>query len=226
MASSPKIQRNPDRTRRRLLRSAITLFSARGYHGVSVDQIVAMAKINKRMVYHYFGSKEELFQEALKEVYGRIEVIEFHAVERGERPREKLTRLLEGYFQFLDDNPEFTRLLQWENLERGQHISSQNHVLTKNPFLMRFRSIVEQGVAMGDFRPDLDIPHLLINFIGLCSIYHSNRFSLSLSLSLDLGDPKTKAIGLDQVIRLVFEGITVPPKGTVLARKRTAQTGA
>ena len=119
MTSRPA-QRNPDRTRRRILQAAISLFAQQGFHAVSVDQIVGRARVNKRMVYHYFGSKDALFEAALAEVYGRLEAVEFDAFSRGGRPREKLARLLEGYFDFLDREPEFTRLLQWENLEKGQ----------------------------------------------------------------------------------------------------------
>jgi TetR/AcrR family transcriptional regulator len=207
ITTPPPVQRNPDRTRRRLLSAAIRLFAKHGFHAVSVDEIVALAKVNKRMVYHYFGSKDALFEAALVEVYGRIESIEFHAIELGQTPREKLARLLESYFDFLDAEPEFTRLLQWENLEKGRHLRKENHLLTKNPFFARFRGIVEDGMAAGEFRQDLDIPHLLIHFIGLCFIYHSNRFSLSQSLELDLGDVDVKKQGLRQVLTLVFEGI-------------------
>lgn len=210
MASIQPVPRNPDRTRRRILQAAIRLFAKHGFHAVSVDQIVGQARVNKRMVYHYFGSKDALFEAALSEVYKRIEEIEFHAVERGRSPREKLSRLLESYFDFLDHEPEFTRLLQWENLEKGRHLTKENHLLTKNPFLARFRAIVQDGVATGEFRGDLDVTHLMIHFIGLCFIYHSNRFSLSQSLELDLGDAKVKERGLNQVLRLVFEGITNP----------------
>jgi len=215
MPSSQPVQRNPDRTRRRILQAAIRLFAAYGFHAVSVDQIVGKAQVNKRMVYHYFGSKDALFEAALSEVYKRIEEIEFHAVERGRSPREKLSRLLESYFEFLDAEPEFTRLLQWENLEKGRHLTKENHLLTKNPFLARFRAIVQDGVATGEFRADLDVTHLMIHFIGLCFIYHSNRFSLSQSLELDLGDAKVKERGLNQVLQLVFDGIanTRPEKG-------------
>jgi len=207
MPKSTPVQRNPDRTRRRLLRAAIKLFSKQGFHAVSVDEIVDLAKVNKRMVYHYFGSKDALFEAALVEVYGRIESIEFHAVELGSTPREKLAKLLESYFAFLDEEPEFTRLLQWENLEKGRHLTKENHLLTKNPFFAQFRGIVEDGIAAGEFRKDLDIPHLLIHFIGLCFIYHSNRFSLSQSLEIDLGAAEVKQKGLRQVVTLVFEGI-------------------
>ena len=181
-------------------------------HAVSVDQIVGRARVNKRMVYLYFGSKDALFEAALAEVYGRLEAVEFDAFSRGGRPREKLARLLEGYFDFLDREPEFTRLLQWENLEKGRHLAKENHLLSKNPFLARFRAIIEDGVAAGEFRRDLDVTHLVIHFIGLCFIYHSNRFSLSQSLELDLGSAAVKRRGLNQVLRLVFEGIAAEPR--------------
>jgi AcrR family transcriptional regulator len=209
--AAPKVMRNASRTRSRLLQAAIRLFSARGYHGVSVDAVVAAARVNKRMVYHYFGSKEELFKAALQEVYGRIERVEFHAVDCSSGPREQLTRLIESYFQFLDENPEFTRLLQWENLEKGQHITRQEQaVLSKNPFLERFRQIVDEGIRTGEFRPDLDVPHLLIHLIGICSIYHSNRFSLSQGLNMNLGDARVKARGLAHALQFVFRGICAP----------------
>lgn len=210
MSSKTPVQRNPDRTRRRILQAAIRLFAMHGFHAVSVDEIVARARVNKRMVYHYFGSKDALFEAALVEVYGRIEAIEFGAVEQGRTPREKLARLLESYFAFLDAEPQFTRLLHWENLGKGAHLTKANHQFTKNPFLARFRRIVEDGVAAGEFRADLDVTHLMIHFIGLCFIYHSNRFSLSQGLEIDLGAAAVKRRGLQQVLRLVFEGIAQP----------------
>jgi len=99
---------------------------------------------------------------------------------------------LESYFAFLDDEPEFTRLLQWENLEKGRHLTKASHLLTKNPFFERFQAIVQEGIAAGDFHTDLNVAHLLIHFIGLCFIVHSNRCSLSQSLNLDLGDVDVK----------------------------------
>ena len=207
MVSTTPVSRNPDRTRRRLLRAAIKLFAQQGFHAVSVDAIVDLAKVNKRMVYHYFGSKDALFEAAVLEVDGRIESIEFHAVGLGRDPAEKLARLWESYFAFLDDEPEFTRLLQWENLETGRHLTKANHLLTKNPFFERFQAIVQEGIAAGDFRADLNVAHLLIHFIGLCFIEHSNRFSLSQSLNLDLGDVDVKQQGLRQVPALVSAGI-------------------
>ena len=205
--SKPLRRRDPDRTRLRLLEAAIRLFSARGYHAVSVDEIVATADVNKRMVYHYFGDKKALLQAALAEVYGRLECVEVQAAGGESPPREKLTRVLRGYFEFLDRNPEFVRLVLWENLERGRLLAKGRHALSKNPFLKKLGQVIEEGMAAGDFHEGIDIPHLLIHLIGLCFIYHSNRYSLTQSVGLDLSDPKVKARGLTQVLRLVFEGI-------------------
>ena len=64
MVSTTPVARNPDRTRR-LLRAALKRFAQQGFHAVSVEAIVDLAKVNKRMVYHHFGSKDALFEAAL-----------------------------------------------------------------------------------------------------------------------------------------------------------------
>lgn len=210
------IRRNSDRTRRRLLDTSIRLFSARGYHGVSVDQIVAGAHVNKRMVYHYFGSKKAIYRAALLEVYNRIEGLDIHADEDVGQPKERLKRLLDSYFTFLHKNPEFTQLVQWGNVEGGQHIAKKQYVLSIHPLLERFKRIVEEGVRLGEFRRDLDLDHLLVQFIGSCFIYHSNRFSLSQGLDMDLANPSERARGLSLIHTLFFDGISASPK---VARK-------
>jgi len=200
-------RRNPDRTKRRLLQAAIRLFSEKGYHGVSVDEIVAKAKSNKRMVYHYYGSKNDIYLAALVDVLGRLESVEFQAVVAKGRADQQLRDLLVAYFKFLDANPEFYRLLLWENLERGRHMARSASKLSKNPFTERFRLIIEDGVRQGIFRAPADIRHLLVNFIGLCFIYYSNYHSLKISLGLDMDSPKVREMRVTQVVDLAFHGL-------------------
>jgi len=58
--------RNPARTRGLILSAALTEFAAHGFAGARVDAIARQAGINKRMLYHYFGGKEELFRAVLR----------------------------------------------------------------------------------------------------------------------------------------------------------------
>src|ERR1039458_1060586 len=53
-------ERNPKRTRERILSAALQEFAANGFAGARVDAIARRAAINKRMLYHYFGDKEHL----------------------------------------------------------------------------------------------------------------------------------------------------------------------
>lgn len=206
------VRRNPDRTRRRLLQAAVKLFSERGFHGVSVDEIVARARSNKRMVYHYFGSKTDLYVAALEEGFGRLSSVEFKALVTQGGPREQLQELLTAYFQFLDTNPEFYRLLLWVNLEEGRPIAKSPARLKKNPFQERFRLIVEEGVRQGIFRAPVDIGHLLVNFFGLCLIYYSNRYSLTVSVGMDMESARSRVLRVQQAVDLAFHGLLADPR--------------
>ncbi len=58
-------RRDPEAARRRILDAAAEHFSLHGPEGARVDAIAADARVNKRMLYHYFGDKEALFQAVL-----------------------------------------------------------------------------------------------------------------------------------------------------------------
>jgi AcrR family transcriptional regulator len=58
--------RDPEATQQRILDAALREFSTHGFAGARVDAIARAARINKRMLYHYFGDKETLFREILR----------------------------------------------------------------------------------------------------------------------------------------------------------------
>lgn len=106
---------------RAALDSALSLFAERGYSGVAVDEIVKRAGVNKRMVYHYFGSKEGIYGEVLRTVFDELETIEEALFSRDaavEDPEEAMRNTVFAYFSFLQKTPAFVRLLLWENLSR------------------------------------------------------------------------------------------------------------
>lgn len=202
-----KQTRNPDRTRKRLLVAATRQFSQRGYDGVSVDDIVDAAKVNKRMVYHYYGNKEGLYSEVLRDVFQRLSDLEIKAVEASSAPGEAITQILKAYFAFLDENPEFVALLSWENLNGGRFIKRHPDLLNKNPVLRLLDKSVKQGIDQGVFEKGIKVKHLLINLISLCFVYHANRYTLSQSVGLDLQSRRVQEEGLAHAIHLVMNGL-------------------
>lgn len=206
-ADGEKRTRNPDRTRKRILQAATRLFSQRGYDGVPVDDIVEAAKINKRMVYHYYGSKDGLYAEVLRDVFQRLTEEEIRAAGVSASPEETVRQILMSYFAFLNENPEFVALLGWENLHQGRFIKKHPDLLSKNPVILLLEGAVNQGVARGIFREGIKVKHLLINLISLCFVYHANRFTLSQSIGLDLQSQRVQEEGLAHAIDLVLNGL-------------------
>jgi AcrR family transcriptional regulator len=94
-------KRDPDRTRTRILEAARVEFAAVGGAGARVDRIAAAAGVNKRMIYHYFGSKEGLYAALLDAWLGQA--------------HEALTA---GQAVGSVDR-DLVRLLMWEALESG-----------------------------------------------------------------------------------------------------------
>src|SRR3989304_1481094 len=80
------VGRHPERTRDRILASALREFANKGFAGARVDVIARRARINKRMLYHYFGNKEGLFREVLR---GKIQQRRSGAKPRAPAPRPR-----------------------------------------------------------------------------------------------------------------------------------------
>lgn len=68
-AASPNVARRQGRTRERILAESATLFLARGFASVSVDQIVAAAAIARSSFYRFFANREELLAEIIRPVF-------------------------------------------------------------------------------------------------------------------------------------------------------------
>ena len=105
-------ERNPERTRERILSAALQEFAANGFAGARVDAIARRAAINKRMLYHYFGNKEHLFREVL-----RRKIAERQASAEGLSgdPAESLP----FWFELSCRDADWVRLLEWEALQGG-----------------------------------------------------------------------------------------------------------
>ena len=66
MAARHPIVRDLNRTREKILAAALAEFSARGFAGARVDAIARRARVNKRMLYYCFGTKQDLYREILR----------------------------------------------------------------------------------------------------------------------------------------------------------------
>lgn len=183
-------------TKDRLLKTAITLFSRRGFDGISVNDIVQTAGVNKRMVYHYFENKALLYQEALSYAYDGLSAFEQEIIGEAQSLEDIVKRLVLVYFEFPRIHPEFTQLMLWENLNKGQGIRNSRARLSKDSVVARLAMAIRQDADGVKWRKDLDATELLVTIIGICQVYASHRYTLSQGLHINLGSPVVTKRGI------------------------------
>ena len=100
-----------DERREELLNAALELFSHRRAADVSIDDVAAAAGASRALVYHYFGSKEELYIAALRTAARRLDLLLQPPAEG--KPLDRLAIVLSRYFDFVEDHADgFAALLR------------------------------------------------------------------------------------------------------------------
>jgi TetR/AcrR family transcriptional regulator len=181
-------RRDPDRTRNAVLAAAQAEFAANGLSGARVDAIARRARANKRMIYHYFGSKAGLYLAALERVYEDLRGTERTLDLARLPPAVAIRRLVEFTFDYSQAHPEMISLINNENLHRARHLRQSRRVQDlHSPFVQLIDGILKRGVASGVFRAGLNPIELYITIAALSYFYLSNNWTLSVIFGRDLG---------------------------------------
>ncbi len=152
--------RDPDRTRRRILDAALKVFAARGFAGARVDEIARQAATNKRMLYHYYGSKEGLFRAVLRhKLNERVKRVEAQV-----EGSDSASRMPLWFMQNCRD-ADWVRLLAWESLQ-----TAKDRVVDetgRRRFARRTTARIRQKQRAGDLRADVPAAFLQLAKISL-----------------------------------------------------------
>jgi AcrR family transcriptional regulator len=96
---------------RQMLDAAVKVFSNRGFHAASMDEIAEVAGISKPMVYAYLGTKEELFLACLQREATHLMEAVAAGVRPTARPDEQLWNGLGAFFAFVGAHRDGWRVL-------------------------------------------------------------------------------------------------------------------
>ena len=210
--------RDAEATRRRILEAAKVEFADKGLSGARVDRIAERADINKRMLYVYFGNKDDLFLAVLEEVYADIRDAERELDLEHLAARDALLRLVRFTWDYYVANPEFLRLVNSENLHKAEHLRRSTRILEMHsPFIRMIADLLDRGVREGVFRRGVDPNQLYISIAALGYYYLTNRFTLSVIYSRDMGSEQARAERLGFIEDMVLRCVTAMPDGCVAA---------
>jgi AcrR family transcriptional regulator len=202
--------RDAEATQRRILDAAKKEFARKGLGGARVDDIAERAKANKRMIYHYFESKENLFQRVLEEAYVDIRTAEQKLQLDHLEPKEALERLIRFTWKYYLDNPEFLTMVNSENLHKARHLKKSKVVQVLSRRLVAMvDTILERGANQGVFRKGIDPVQLNITIAAIGYYYLTNRFTGSIIFERDLMTREALdtrlQFNIDTIMRLVSE---------------------
>ncbi len=139
--------------RKLILDAAVRVFARGGYHGSRVGDIAEEAGMAHGLLYHYFGSKQEVLHAIFRENWGEL-LVRFREVEAADEPAaEKLEGIAKILLRTWRNDPALVTVMVRE-VARSPHLQEQVDEVGEAFAIVQ--RVVEQGQAEGAFRRDLD----------------------------------------------------------------------
>jgi len=168
-------------TRQKILDAAREEFASNGFSAARMDAIAASAGVNKQLIYAHFKNKEHLYSIILESVYSHLASFEQTLAELKFESALTIRTVVKKYFDFLSSNPDFVRLMLWENLNGAIHVKG----IRANLFAGSEKLICE-GIEKGIIRSDIDASHTAMSINMFCFSAFSNVHTISALLGRDL----------------------------------------
>jgi AcrR family transcriptional regulator len=181
-------------TQERIIDAAFVEFAAHGIAGARVDEIAARTSTTKRMIYYYFGGKEQLYLAVLENAYRGIREAEQRLQVDHVDPVDAIRAVAEMTFDHHIAHQDFIRLVAIENIHRGQFIARLETLRTLGaPATSLLGQILGQGRALGVFREDVDALDVHILISSYCVFQVANRYTFGHLFDVDFTERDTHA---------------------------------
>jgi AcrR family transcriptional regulator len=140
--------------RRQILEAAVRAFARKGYHACRVGEIAEEAGVAYGLVYHYFGSKEEVLQTIFRETWtqmlARISELEAEKDPASEQVRKVTALILRTWTR----DPNLVRVLVREVTRSPEQLQQQIDEI--GHAYEALERIIRRGQQAGEFRREID----------------------------------------------------------------------
>jgi AcrR family transcriptional regulator len=151
-------QRDPERTKARILEAATAEFGAKGFAAARVSDIAGRAGVNKQLISYYFGGKEGLYAELTKRWQQASS-----EVSHVDRP---LDAVVADFVMGTVRNRDWARLLVWTNLDNPDRTPGEED---DHGFMQAQVADLRRRQENGEIPADLDPPCLLLALFAAAS---------------------------------------------------------
>lgn len=192
-------------TRAKILAAAESEFSEKGFFGARIDEIALASGLNKRMIYEHFESKDGLYKAVLLSVYQKLAECESQFFIDNLEPTLAIKNIVYVYFRFLEEEPNFVRMLMWENLNNARSLSAEAVQALKEPTINYIKTQIIRGKEQGIFKKDIDEYQIVVSLMSLGFSYFSNIHTLSAIFGKNLSEPAEIVKRADFVSNMILE---------------------
>ncbi len=205
-------------TRAKILKAAIKVFAKQGYASGRIESISKAARSHDRMIYYYFGSKEQLFIEVLETIYTQFNEAESKLDLDLRDPVHGLEQMVEFVWQYYLDHPEFVTLLSSENLHQGKHAKKSLKLREISGFAISVvQKLLDAGRAQNVFRADIAARDVYLMIASLGYFYNANQYTLGAFLGEPLMDKAALAHWREVIRETVLRAVCVQMPASVVA---------
>lgn len=196
-------------TKQRILTSALQEFSALGFSGARMDKIAQHAEINKAMLFYYFSSKENLYQEVLKHTIKKV-VPKIRNIVLLERNPEGFLEKLPGiYIRFFAQNQDFVKMIAFDFVQRTEMITKTfeetiGKGFHQGPQLLLKK--IETWYKKGKITEKEPL-QFMINIISLCLFAFIARPIIEALFNTDIGHESFYENRIDSVVNILKQGM-------------------
>jgi len=174
-----------------------------------MDKIAQGANINKAMLFYYFSSKENLYQEVLKHAIKKIVPKIRNIVLLERNPQGFLEKLPGIYIDFFAKNQDFVKMVTFDFVQRTEMIKKTFEETIGKGFrqgpklvLKKIKTWYNKG-KISESEP----LHFMINIISLCLFAFIARPIIEAIFNTDIGDEKFYQNRIISVVNILKQGM-------------------
>jgi len=189
------------RHKEEILKAALSLFSSKGFHNVSMQDIANKSEFGVGTLYNFFRSKEQLFVELMKACIEKISQLLIPILDSNQEEKKKLSEFIHVHVDIIENNIEFIKLYisQYGTTASTNLMLKEISIDLKTTVAVKLESVIKAGIQKQRFRQ-----HVHPEIVALSLRATVEAFSLESSEHFDKAKVKE---GLSKIERFFLNSL-------------------
>jgi TetR/AcrR family transcriptional regulator len=172
METISRKEREKIRHRTEILSKALDLFSEKGFHNVSMQDIAVWSEYAVGTLYNFFQSKEQLFEELRNDCAERILRILIPVLESDKSEDEKLRIFIMSHIELMEENLKFIKLYVSEHgtLTPAHNEKEGKAYEIKAVLQNKLTDVINMGISKKNFKP-VDVKIYVLSLTAALQAY-------------------------------------------------------